>query len=43
MRAPPSRPRTKNSGRPLVESNPPDAWVADLKGLAGKIATVLHG
>jgi len=32
-----------NSGRPLVESNPPDAWVADLKGLAGKIATVLHG
>ena len=32
-----------NTGRPLVESNPPDAWVADLKGLAGKIATVLHG
>ncbi|MDQ6911225.1 MAG: response regulator [Actinomycetota bacterium] len=31
-----------NSGRPLVESNPPDAWVADLKGLAGKIATVLQ-
>jgi len=31
-----------NSGRPLVESNPPDPWVADLKGLAGKIATVLQ-
>jgi hypothetical protein len=26
----------------LVESNPPDAWVADLKGLAGRIATVLQ-
>jgi pilus assembly protein CpaE len=31
-----------NSGRPLVESNPPDPWVADLKGLAGKVATVLE-
>ena len=30
------------SGRPLVESNPPDVWVADLKGLAVKIATVLE-
>jgi pilus assembly protein CpaE len=30
-----------NSGRPLIESNPPDPWAADLKGLAGKIATVL--
>ena len=31
-----------NSGRPRVESNPPDVWVADLKGLAVKIATVLE-
>ena len=31
-----------NSGRPLVEANPPDPWAADLKGLAAKIATVLE-
>ena len=31
-----------NSGRPLVMSNPPDPWVADLRGLATQIATVLE-
>jgi pilus assembly protein CpaE len=30
-----------NSGRPLIESIPPDPWAADLKGLAGKIAAAL--
>ena len=30
-----------NSGRPLIEANPPDPWAADLRGLAGKIVTVV--